>query len=129
MIKMGIEAYIKKVATRDTAVYWASPTMQAGGYNAFATPVEIDCFWVESTELVRTDDGREIMSKAKVYVTQDLDEQGMLFHGTLSDLTSSEKSDPREVAAAYEIMKFEKKPSLHIPNQYMRVAIIGGRRG
>lgn len=120
---MSIDAYMKNICN-DIAVYWGTPVADKFGAFTFATPVEIQCLWKGKVVLIRDDEGREIVSKAKVYVTQDLDEHGMLFHGILDDLTAAQKSDPRKVSSAYEIKTFMKVPSLHLKNQFNRSAIL-----
>ena len=120
---MSIDAYMKKICN-DTAVYWSTPVVDNFGAFTFTTPVEISCLWKGKVVLMRESDGREIVSKAKVYVIQDLDEHGMLFHGILDDLTSAQKSDPKTVSDAYEIKIFLKTPSIHLKNQFNRSAIL-----
>ena len=120
---MTIEKYIKRIA-RHTAVYWASPTAAQDGSNTYGAPAEIKCFWKEQYDLFKDKDGREVAIKAKVYVFDDLDEQGMLFLGTLADLTTAQKNDPRKVSRAYEISSFVKTPSLYSKGQFNRCAVI-----
>lgn len=117
-----IESYLKRIA-KDKAVYWPSPTPRADGSNQYGTPVEIDCFWKGSFQSIPDRDMREVSIKAQVYVLQDLDEQGMLYQGTLVSLTQAQQDDPRLVSRAYVITKFLKTPSLY-KNEYNRMAII-----
>lgn len=107
-----------------TAVYWSSPTPRQDGSSAYAAPVEIKCFWKDGSHLVADRDMKEVSIKAMVYVSQDLDEQGMLFLGVLTDLTTAQRADPRKISRAYEITQFLKTPSLYLKNQYNRCAII-----
>ena len=118
-----IEQYIKRIS-KHTAVYWGSPTPRANGSNSYGTPIEIKCFWKDTSQLIADRDMKEVSIKATVYVFQDLDEQGMLFLGTLSDLTTAQKADPRKVTRAYEISRFVKTPSLYLNGKYNRYAII-----
>lgn len=120
---MSIETYIKRIC-KDTAVYWGSPAFSSAGHPTFADPVEVECFWNAKIQLFRDDSGRETASRAEVFVTQDLDDHGMLYHGTLDDLTTAQKDDPRKVSTAYEIRRFIKKPSLHLSDNYMRKALL-----
>lgn len=120
---MSIEAYLKRICT-DTAVYWSTPTLNTDGTLDYATGIEIKCFWKEHRTLVKTAEGKEIMSKAMIYVIDDLDEQGMLYHGYLKDLTDAQKADPKEVTKAYEIIDIVKTPSLHIPSQKSRRVLV-----
>lgn len=120
---MSVTAYLKRI-TNDTAVYWASPVPTADGSNSFADPIEIKCFWSNSTDLDLGKDGKDVYIQAKVHVVIDLDEQGMLFHGRLIDLTTIQRANPKKISRAYEIKRFLKIPSLSISNQFNRVAII-----
>ncbi len=121
---MSIERYLKRAAKKDTAVYWSNPAVAADASFTFDTPVEIDCIWTEKITQIRDNSGKEIVSKAGIWVTQDLDDNGMLFHGVLTDLSTAEKSDPRKRKDAYEIKLFIKTPSLHISGTYVRKAMI-----
>ncbi len=121
---MSIERYLKRIAKKDTVVYWASPVVAADASFTYDTPVEIDCIWIEKITQIRDNSGKEIISKAAVWVTQDLDDNGMLFHGVLTDLTAAQKSDPRKSKDAYEIKLFIKTPSLHIKGDHIRKAML-----
>lgn len=118
-----IERYIKRIA-KQKAVYWSSPTPREDGSNQYAAPIEIDCLWKDSTQLIPDRDVKEVSVKALVYVFQDLDEQGMLFLGCLSNLTTDQKADPRKVQRAYEITRFVKTPSLYKAGEFNRQAYI-----
>lgn len=121
---MSIESYIKRVIKNDKMVYWGTPTVGNDASYTFATPIEVSCFWREETNLIKNDDGRESISKAAIYINQDLEEKGMVFHGALSDLTTAQKNDPRTITNAYEIMMVRKLPSLHLYNQFLRQVFI-----
>lgn len=120
---MSIATFLKRI-TNDTAVYWPTPVPAADGSNTFGSPIEIRCFWEATTNLILEIDSKEIQAQARVHVVIDLAEQGMLFHGELSDLTNPQQSDPRKAPRAYEIKKFIKTPSLNIKGQFNRVALI-----
>lgn len=118
-----IDRYIKRIS-KHIAVYWSSPVPRPDGSNSYAAPIEIRCFWKGASQLIPDRDMKEISIKALVYVSQDLDEQGMLFLGKLSNLSTQEKADPRLVSRAYEITRFVKTPSLYMNGEYNRQAII-----
>lgn len=120
---MSIESFIKRI-TKDTAVYWAAPVAATDGSNDFGTPVEIKCLWKHEAVMSKDNAGTEVLSTALIYVNEDLDEQGMLYHGSLADLTTAEKNDPSKVKNASVIRIFMKTPSLHIKNQHSRRAMI-----
>jgi len=95
-----------------TAVYWASPTSDGRGGFTYTTPVEINCRWIDKTEIISglrgAQPGQEVISKSQVQVKQDLDEGGILYLGNLTDLTVGQKADPMTIDTAYKIKRFEK---------------------
>lgn len=121
---MSIEEFLNRDILIDTAVYWGNPTLQASGYFSYDSPVEISCRWVEKKEAFIDNEGKEAVSRAVVYVGQDLDDHGMLFHGTLDDLTAAEESDPRKVSNAHEIKTFMKIPELDMTDKFVRKAML-----
>lgn len=104
-----------------TAVYWGTPVDDGDGGLTFADPVEIDCRWVDISEVITAASGEQIVSRAKVRVNQDLDERGMLYLGTLADLDSTQEGDPLSVDGAHEIRRFDKIPTIKA-NAYSRKA-------
>jgi len=120
---MSIENYLKRIC-RDTAVYWANPISSTDGSLSYNAPIEIKCLWKEGIKMIRDTQGKEIVSKAAVHVLEDIDDNGMLFHGDLDDLTIAEESDPRKRADAYEVKLFVKTPSMHLVGQFSRKAML-----
>ena len=125
---MSITGLLNRVTSRDKAVYWGNPIPNVYGGLSFDAPVEINCFWIDATRAIMSREGREIISEAEVYVTEDLAQNGMLYHGALTDLTQAQKDDPRKAEKAYEIIRFTKVPALHTPGEYVRVAYLSTRR-
>ncbi|KKL89031.1 hypothetical protein LCGC14_1918790 [marine sediment metagenome] len=123
-----IDAYIKRLSKQSkvTAVYWASPVSD-GAVNRFDDPKEIEVFWKGASSTDNDKTGREINSMDRVYVSEDLDQGGMLWQGALCDLTTAEKADPRTISNSYEIQLFWKTPSLSVVGQYQRKVILGGK--
>lgn len=110
----SIERFAKRVAKKDTAVYWGPTTsMNADGTPVFSTPVQINCVWINTSETVVSDTGEEFVSRATIVVIQDLVQEGILWHGALADLSTGEKADHRTVIGAYPIKVFRKTPSLN----------------
>jgi hypothetical protein len=107
-----------------TAVYWASPTPNGTGGFTWDTPVEIDCRWESSTELIRASNGEQIVSRAEVQVGQDLEENGMLYLGDLDDLSVAQKADPMTVSTAYQIRRFDKVPDIDDATVFYREAYL-----
>lgn len=95
-----------------TAVYWGNPQPDGTGGFTYDDPVEVDCRWVSSIEVITAANGDQIVCRARVQVGQDLDEQGKLYLGELDDLDSSEEADPTIVDGAYIIKRFDKIPTI-----------------
>lgn len=117
----NIERYLK-TKCKQTAVYWPAPEPDEYGKNVYGTPYEIPCLWSGSKTLIKNDNGQEVVSKAKVHVINDLDDQGMIWKGKLDDLTEDEKANPILVKDAFEIKEFIKIPSFR--GGYNRMALI-----
>jgi hypothetical protein len=116
---MGISAMLNRTC-KQTCIYWGSPVNDGYGGKDFTDPIEILCRWEDKVQLIRLDDGSEISSRAIVYVLQDVDIEGMMFLGELTDLSSAEEGDPISVDGAYVIKKFEKSPSLGSTTEFVR---------
>jgi len=118
---MGIESFIARLCTQ-TAVYWGSPVDDGYGGKTFADPVEISCRWEVSTEVLMDDAGVEFSSRARVFLTQDVEKEGWLYLGDLDDLDSN-PDDPKDVEGAYEIRRFDKKPNIS-GVEFLRIAYL-----
>ena len=106
------------------AVYWALLAKDGYGGFTWSDPVEIDCRWVDICKVIMDGRGKEIVSRAKIIVSQDLDEQGMLYLGYMANLTASQLSDPKTVDDAYEIKRFDKVPSIDEEDLFFRRAFL-----
>ena len=95
---------------KQTAVYWAPLTPDGLGGWTYDEPVDVDCRWEGESELEITADGQQLMTKAKVFVGQDVEENGWLWLGAVDDLDSS-GVDPLTVAGAGRIIKFQAIPN------------------
>ena len=122
---------IEKVAKRfcvETCVYWGNPVNDGYGGFTFDAPVEIKCRWEEKTEVdvgwfSTGFPGNLFLSKASVMVLQDLDLQGYLYHGSLTDFDSSvDTSKPIDIAGAYVIHRFDKIPMVRKTDEFVRMA-------
>jgi|TARA_R100000093_G_C1901907_1_gene60146 hypothetical protein len=89
-----------------TITYWDTPVTDKFGARTFATPEQITGRWEDRTDLFIDSTGRESVSKAFVFVGQDLDSEGWLFLGTSSE------ANPKDVDGALEIRQFIKTPNL-----------------
>jgi len=124
---MGIEALIIRMCTQ-TCVYWGTPVDDGYGGKTFADPVEIKCRWENRTEKISWQGasrlGEEIVSRAQVFTTQDVDELGWLYLGDLDDLDSDEEADPMDASGAYEIKRFDKTAAMRSTTEFSRVAYL-----
>lgn len=116
---MGIEKFIRTVCVQ-TAVYWGSPQADGFGGFTFADPVEIPCRWEDKTQIVANMDGQETTSDTEVLVTQDLDYNGYLFLGTLTDLDSDQFDNPMLVSGAKPIISKSKIPMIKSTDEFVR---------
>jgi hypothetical protein len=109
---------------KQTAVYWGAPV--SNGYGAFSYedgPVEIACRWTDSTQVVTDSKGNSIVCKSVVMVGQDLEEQGMLYLGTIADLGADRGDNPETITGTWRIMRFDKIPTIK-GKTFLRVAYI-----
>jgi len=124
----GIEKFIQKIAVQ-TAVYWGSPTNSGYGGYTYATPVEIGVRWEDVKETFVDKEGKETVSRAKIFVTQDLDEDGYLYLGTLDDFDSTVDTDaPREIVGCFPIKRFDKIPMIRKTDEFVRLAYLTNRQ-
>lgn len=83
---------------KQTAVYWGSPKPDGFGGVVFDPPREISVRWEQSASKFTDPSGQEQVSKAKVYVGEDLALGGFLMLGELSQLAPGTK--PSQVTGA-----------------------------
>ena len=88
------------------ATYWGKGASDGFGGHSFDVPIALKVRWEEKNELITDDEGRQIVSRTKVFVSQDLTVGSYLFLGT------SAVSNPRTVANAFRILQFKKIPDL-----------------
>lgn len=123
---MSIQELLNRIA-KQTAVYWGSPVAGGYGANTYADPVEILIRWEEATEMVLGKDGKEIQSRAQVYTLQDVDEQGYLYLGELTDL-DSDPDDPLIISGAWQIIQFQKTPEFGRTDKFIRKAYLSNEK-
>jgi hypothetical protein len=95
---------------RQTAVYWGPSANDVHGRPTYADPVEISCRWEDTTTELPKEDGSVVVSKAKVFVGEDLAIGGMLMLGELE--SAEDDSQPYEFPEAWPILSFEKIPNI-----------------
>lgn len=87
--------------------YWAKSGVDVYGKPTYAAPVTLACRWEDKSELVRTPDGREVVSSSIVYPAGELVVGSWL---ALGDQTST--ATPAEYGDAHEIIARGKSPDL-----------------
>jgi len=112
------------IQQNQTAVYWGAPVNDGFGGRTWDDPVEIACRWETKEALVLRSNGQQTLSHSRAFVATDLDEDGVLFLGTLDDLDSGEEADPTTVTGAYSIVRFEKIPRLRGTTAFQRRAFL-----
>jgi len=85
---MGAPAWVKRLLNQ-TLVYWGNPV--SDGYNGwtFDDPIEILGRCEYANDMVLTEKGDEVVSKAHVYLDATIQEGGYLYLGELADLDSA----------------------------------------
>jgi hypothetical protein len=135
---MGIETMIKRNCVQ-AAVYWAPLANDGQGGMTYYDPVELTppsngVRWEDRNDLdsVIVDKmGQAIRCNAVVYLSQDVEEQGWLYLGTLDELYDSAESsadaiaDPKLIDFAFEIKRFDKLPALKSTTEFVRRAYLG----
>lgn len=107
-----------------TCVFWGSPQDDGEGGKTFAAPVQLSCRWEDMHQIITDAKGTEMTSRALVFLLQDVDEEGMLYLGTLADLNSADEENPMSVDGAYIIKRFQKTPSLGSTTDFLRKAYL-----
>jgi hypothetical protein len=130
---MSIEKYIARNCPQ-IAVYWGNPKDDGFGSKTFDDPIEIKCRWEDKLQVITADNGVKYLSRAVVFLTQDVDIEGMLFLGTLDQLetlygdSAQESSgvyfNPFDVDGICIVKRFEKTPGLRSTSVFLRKAFL-----
>jgi hypothetical protein len=121
---MSIESFIKKVCVQ-TAVYWGNPVSDGYGGKTFDAAVEIKCRWEEKLELFTSSNGEQLVSRAVILLTQDVDDGGFLYLGELDTLVSPiDVTKPKTITGAWEIKRFDKIPMIKSTTVFVRKAYL-----
>lgn len=104
---------LEQILKYDYLVYWAPKYRNQFGKQMFENPVELSCRWTEGITVVRDQNGQEHIYNGTAFVGQDLDTDGMIWHGRLTDVSVTEgKGDPSVPPAdAKLIRRFDKIPN------------------
>ena len=87
---------------KQKAAYWATPVDNGYGEFTFDDPVTVSCRWEGKQEIFTAPDGRQQVSRAVVYLAQDVSPGNWLYLGTAESLDSS-VTGPEDVSGAYMI--------------------------
>lgn len=112
------------------AVYWPPAGPGEEGQQGYGTAVEVLCRWVDTAEMFTDRSGQTQVAKSKVYVQDDLVENGVLWLSpvlrkryaagdALAALTDA--GSPFKNLRAARIQKFDKTPTFD-GDQYHRLA-------
>ena len=121
----GLLSFIDRVCVQ-TAVYWGDPVGDGRGGLSFSVPVEISCRWDGKLEKFSNKEGKEVISKAVVLIGEEteIEVDGYLFLGSLTDLTTAQKAEPRIVEQAYPVQRFDKVPLFRKSDQFVRTVYL-----
>lgn len=97
--------------------YWAPGGYDLYGNPSVAAPVALACRWQDKTDLIRTPDGREVVSASVVYPEYALTVQGW---AALGDQTAT--PDPQTLPGAYQVLNVGQSPDLDDPTLVLHKA-------
>jgi len=111
-----------------TCVYWPPGGEDSGGHDfddygkpLYADSVELKCRWEDKAIEFISSTGTAEVSKSVVFVESDVRPGGVLFLGSLTDLTDEDV--PKNNDGAWEIKQFNKVPNLRV-TEYVRTAYL-----
>ena len=120
---MTTPGFISKQLSQ-TLVYWANPVNNGYGSYTFSAPVEIPGRCEFRTERVLTDMGEEVLSKAFIYLDQEVRAGEYLYLGSLDDSDVEGNTDPKTIAGAMYVLTFLKIPRLGSATEFIYKAYV-----
>lgn len=105
-------------------VYWGNPVNDGFGSFTFDDPIELKCRWSNKEQIVADNNGKSEIYRSIIFVPQDVDLDGLIWQGTLDDLTDTHEADPRNIAGIMIIKRFEKAPTIRSYNTFLRKAFL-----
>ena len=106
---------------KQAGVWWKQKDTNEDGSPVFESPIQIECRWEDIHEEFIDAKGDKKMSDSVVYVDRDMTVGDVLLLGTLT--WQHRRSNPLELAGAYEVKNWEKLPNLR-NTEYLRTAIL-----
>mgnify|MGYP000855576760 CR=1 FL=1 len=93
---------------KQAAIYWGPPQDNGEGGFLWPEPVEIRCRWEKGTTKRPDERSNEEVEESTVYVDQDVEVNGYLFLGGLSEVSGQ---DPDQIQDAKRITDFHSIPN------------------
>ena len=106
----------------DTLVYWGSPVDDGFGKNSFGDPIEISGKMFSIQKVFVDVNGKEAVSSAEAMVDRDLEFNGYLWKGSLSD--SSLPGDPVASEEAKRIRGKEEHTTFRGTQTFRKVILV-----
>lgn len=110
-------------------VYWGNPQSDGEGGYTFDDPVEIRGRCEFRTEVVRTEQGEEEVSRARVYLEDKVDQGGYLYLGTLEDSNIGDDMHPISTEGSMRILSLDEIPRLHGPGILYKAFVNSNKYG
>jgi hypothetical protein len=107
---MGTPAWTKKWFKQDL-VYWKKTGNDGEGGFEYDDPVEIKCRYEKKKEQVISGTGEQKLSRARFFASQQLEEGGYVYLGTLSDDAVGLTQSPADTEGSMRILAADEIPS------------------
>lgn len=107
-----LDAYYLQKAT-----LWTKGAPSGFGGFSYNAPVVINVRWEDRSELATDPEGNQFVSKARVYLSQDVGVDDYLYLGESAGL------DPKVIEGAHRIRDFRKIPDLFNENHEKKVLL------
>jgi len=125
---MGAPYFIRK-NLKQTLVYWGNPKDDGEGGYTFDEPVEIRGRCEYRTEIIRAGMNEELVSRARVYLEQPVDDGGYLFLGTLDDPNIGDTMRPDSTDEAMRILSQDQVPRISSPGFLYKAFVNANKYG
>ena len=79
---------------RQSAVYWGPPVDDGDGSFTWPEPEEINCRWEDVEGAVKDPMTHDVFNDSTVYVDRDVEVNGYLYLGSLSDVSGIDPDSP-----------------------------------
>lgn len=106
---------------KQTCVYWEPNAVDDFGGASYLSPIELSCRWDDLIQEIIGQTEDKVISKASVMVSQDVKVGGVLFLGTLDDVTDF--IDPKQNENTGEIISFARIPNFKA-TEFVRTAYL-----